>query len=149
MTVRDAFKFTLSGTDVVAARLRDFPPNLQKKALPRAAREAMKIVRDAARANARRLDDPNTDQQFWRLIQTRRGRYSHPGIRMRVGVVGGAISSKSKAHPWYWRLVELGSETKPARPFMRPALETNAKAVADRLARILSVELDILAATER
>lgn len=147
--MRDAFKFSITGAEATARRLRDLPPALHKKGLPKAARRAMKIVQDAARAAARGLDDPNTDQKFWRLIQIRKGRLRGPGVRMRVGVVGGAISSKSKTHPWYWRLVELGTETQPAQPFMRPALETNAQAVADRFARELNVELDILAATER
>lgn len=147
--MRNSFSFSIHGSDAVAARLRDFPPKLQKKGLPRAARAAMTIVRDAARASARALDDPTTPQHFWRLIQIRRGKLRGPGVRMRVGVLGGAISSKSKAHPWYWRLVELGTETQPARPFMRPALETNAKAVADRFTRELNVELDILGVTEQ
>jgi HK97 gp10 family phage protein len=147
--VRNTFKFSIAGADAAAARLRDLPPKLHKKGLPRAARAAMKIVQDAARASARGLDDPTTDQKFWRLIQIRKGRLRGPGVRMRVGVVGGAISSRSKTHPWYWRLIELGTETQPAKPFMRPALETNAKAVADRFARELNVELDILSATER
>lgn len=147
--MRDSFQFALTGIDATVARLRAIPPDLHKKGLPKAARTAMKIVRDAARNSARSLDDPTTDQKFWRLIQTRRGRLRGPGVRMRVGVVGGAISAKAKTHPWYWRLVELGTETQPARPFMRPALENNARVVADRFARELNVELDILAATER
>lgn len=147
--MRNSFKFSISGTADVSSRFDSYPPAMQKKALPKAARAAMKIVQDAARASARSLDDPETERKFWRLIQIRRGRHRGPGVRMRVGVVGGALSAKSKQHPWYWRLIELGTETMPARPFLRPALETNAKAVADRLASQLAVELDKLAVNGR
>lgn len=149
MTVADEFTFTLSGTDKVMRRLRDFPPKLQKKGLRRAARVSMNIVRDAARAAARQFDDASTERKIWRLITVREGREREPGIRMRVGVAGGARSSRSKVPPWYWRLIEMGTEEHPARPFMRPALENNAQAVAERFERELNVELDIIAATER
>lgn len=145
----DEMTFTMTGTDKVMRRLRDFPPKLQKKGLRRAARVSMNIVRNAARAAARQFDDPSTQTQIWRLIIVREARGREPGIRMRVGVAGGARSSRSKVPPWYWRLIELGTEEQRARPFMRPALENNAEAVADRFERELNVELDIIAATER
>lgn len=147
--MRDSFQFSIEGAEGTARRLHEIPRNLQKKGLPRAARKAMTIVRNAARATARGFDNSETHQEIWRLIQIRKGKLRGPGIRMRVGILGGAVSAKSKLHPWYWRLLELGSEHMPARPFMRPALETNAKAVADRFVRELNVELDILSDTER
>lgn len=145
----NAFQFSLSGARDVQFRMQDLPGRLQKKGLRRAARVAMKIVQNAARVQAQQFDDPASERQIWKLIQIREGRRLKDGIVMRVGVAGGARSSPSKSHPWYWRLIELGTETTPARPFMRPALENNAQAVGDRLARELSAELDILAATER
>lgn len=147
--MRNSFTFSLDGIEATTARLRGFPEKLQKKGLRRAARVAMTIVRDAARASARQFDDPSSKPQIWKLIQIRQGRRIPDGIVMRVGVAGGARSSRSKDPPWYWRLIELGTETQAARPFMRPALENNARAVADRFARELRVELDIIAATER
>lgn len=143
------FTFQLTGADRVARRLRDFPPKLQKKGIRRAARVSMKIVQSAARAGAKGFDDPSTESQIWRRIIIREGRMPEPGVRMRVGVAGGARSSRSKDPPWYWRLIELGTERQRARPFMRPALENNAEAVADRFARELNAELDIISATER
>lgn len=143
------FTFQLTGAQRVMQRLREFPPKLQKKGIRRAARVSMKIVQDSARSAAKAFDDPETNVQIWRLIVIRDGKMREPGIRMRVGVAGGARSSRSKDPPWYWRLIELGTERMRARPFMRPALESNAEAVAERFERELNVELDILAATER
>lgn len=142
----DEIAFTLTGAESTVRRLREFPPKLQRKALRRSARAAMRIVQKAARANAKRIDDPETGPQIWREIRIQTGRMREPGVMMRVGVAGGAKSAKSKSPPWYWRLVELGTENTRAQPFMRPALENNAQAVADTFVRETNAEIDKLVA---
>lgn len=141
----EGVSFRLSGAENIGRRLRQFPAKLQRKGLKRAGRAAMRIVQKAARTNARQFDNPETGNPIWRLITLRAGRMREPGVMMRVGVAGGAVSSRSKTHPWYWRLLELGTAHIRARPFMRPALENNAQAVAEKFTRETSAEIDKLA----
>jgi HK97 gp10 family phage protein len=104
----------------------------------------MTIVRDAARDTAKLFDDPETDMSVWRRITVRDGRRRADAFVTRVGVAGGARSSRSKDPPWYWRLVEFGTEKTLAQPFMRPALDNNAEAVAARFTRELNAQIDKL-----
>ena len=142
----DGVEFKLTGAEALQRKLHNFAPKFQRKGLRTAARKAMQPVRRAARANARAVDDPDTANHIWKLITLRAGRMREPGVIMRVGVIGGAVSSESKQPPWYWRLVELGTETMRAQPFMRPALDNNYAAVADTFVREANAELDKLAA---
>lgn len=140
----DGIEFKLSGADAVRRRLRTFEPKLRRKALRSAARSAMKIVQQAASANAKQFDDPDTPPQIWRLIKIQVGKMKEPGVIMRVGIQGGARSRKDKNFPWYWRLIELGSEKMRARPFLRPAMENNAQAVASKFVSELNAQMDKL-----
>lgn len=138
-------EWEIKGAAEVLKRMREFAPRLQKRGARRAARRAMTVVRDAARATARQFDDPNTPGQIWKLIaiaESSRQSKAVGGVVMRVGIRGGARSAKDKSHPWYWRLRELGSEKQRAQPFLRPALENQATAVADRLVSELNKALD-------
>jgi HK97 gp10 family phage protein len=144
--VANDFEFDIRGDRAVLQRLREFPPKLRKKGLRRAARVAMKVVQDDARATARAFDDPNTPPMIWKLIIIREARIRESGVRMRVGIAGGAKSQRAKDHPWYWRLLELGTERMRAQPFLRPALENNAQAVGERFANELNAEIDKLVA---
>lgn len=140
-----AEQFQIHGADALLKRMREFAPALQRRGARRATRRAMTIVRDAAKSNARAIDDPNSPQQIWKLIaiaESSRQSKRVGGVVMRVGVRGGARSSKNREHPWYWRLIELGTETQRARPFLRPALENNQNAVSERLISELNKALD-------
>ena len=109
----------------------------------------MNIVRDAARANARAFDDPETKEAIWKRIVTqesRRRSTGFDGIIMRVGVRGGARSSKSRTPPWYWRLKEFGAEHMEAEPFMRPALAENIDQVTNTMVSESIKEIDKLLA---
>lgn len=140
------FEVDVRGDRSVIRRLREFPPKLRKKGLRRAARVAMKIALDDARATARAFDDPNTPQMIWKLIVIKEARIRESGVRMRIGIAGGARSQRSKDFPWYWRLLEFGTERMRAQPFLRPALENNAQAVGERFANELNAEIDKLVA---
>jgi HK97 gp10 family phage protein len=121
-------------------RLRDIEAKIAKKALRTAARKGMTIVRDEVKANA--PEDTSTDADNIKTkthiaLQTsfRRG-----VLAVRVGVRGGA--KKNPDTPYYWRMVEFGTQHIAAKPFMQPALENNAEAVIDRIAEELRRELD-------
>lgn len=139
--------FTLTGVDDVVKRLRELPVKLQKKGLRTAARKAMRIVRDEARAKAAEFDDPETPQDIARLItiqESARRSKREGGVVMRVGVRGGAVSAKDRSHPWYWRFKEFGNSNQAADPFMRPALANNIDAVTDKFGAEINLELDKL-----
>ena len=136
-------EFKIDGAEQVLKRMREFAPALQRRGARRATRRAMTIVRDAARANARALDDPKSPEKIWKQIaiaESSKQSKKVGGVVMRVGVRGGA--RKGMSDVWYWRLVELGTEKTRARPFMRPALENNANTVADRLVSELNLAID-------
>lgn len=141
------FEFTFV-TDDALKRLRSFGRKTERSAARKAARQGMNIVRNAARKNARALDDPDTKLRIWRDIVTQESRRQSKavgGVVMRVGVRGGARGADRPYHtPWYWRLQELGTQHHRAQPFMVPALEQNAEAVGKKVADVLNAEIDKL-----
>jgi HK97 gp10 family phage protein len=172
MADRIEISIDVKGFSGVIDRMKDFPDRFQQKAARRAARKGMNLVRNAARAKAKTLDEPESKEKIWKNIVTnesgRRGR-AIGGIVMRVGVRGGALAypahtfgrgaafqsrRKSRArkppapHPGgdtrYWRHLEFGTRFLQARAFMLPALMNNAQAVADKIATELNIELDKL-----
>ena len=112
----------MAGVEVEITGLDDVVNRLQRLANPRktksiarkAARQAMNIVRDAARNNAKAIDDPETSEKIWKNIKVSAGKTRNPNeIKMRVGVDGGAsqnantdraaLSKLSGGNTTYWR----------------------------------------------
>jgi HK97 gp10 family phage protein len=145
-----ANEFSITGIDTLFSRLRAIPVKLQRKGAKAAARKAMRVVRDAARREAQRIDDPETRERIHKNIviqDSPRGGRRVGGVVMRVGVRGGARSTRVKApqnrdNPGgdtrHWRYVEFGTEDTPAHPFLRPAIANNANQVLD----VLVIELE-------
>ncbi|WP_447651559.1 HK97-gp10 family putative phage morphogenesis protein [Pseudomonas abietaniphila] len=146
-------EFRLLGVDGVVSKMRGLAPKLQRSGLKKAARRAMNIVRDSAKAKAKSLDDPETAEKIWKNIVTQDSpkEGTHVGgVVMRVGVRGGAGSNQhsksASGNPGgdtrHWRYIEFGTEHNPAAPFMRPALSENIGPVTDRFATELNSEID-------
>lgn len=138
-------RFDIKGAETTLARMRNLAKNVQRRGARKAARAGMAIVRDAARAGAREWDDPNTPTNIAKLItiaESSRQSRRVGGVVMRVGVRGGAKSSKSRLHPWWWRLLEFGTSKMRARPVMRQALSNNVGAVTDKVVAVLNAEID-------
>ena len=140
MTGMDQFKQKMG-------RLRN--PKKAKSIARKAARQAMNIVRDSARVNARAIDDPETAEKIFKNISVAAGRSRDPNvIVMRVGVRGGASFSNknppklSGGDTRHWRWVEFGSANNIAVPFMRPALARNIQQVTDKFAQVFNTEID-------
>lgn len=152
-------KFT--GSDEVKRKLDILKdPKAAKRIARRSARKAMNIVRDAARQNAKAIDDLDTDEMIWKNISTQGGKTrDRNAIKMRVGVRGGAKipytnndenrrsgrvgkSYQLEGSTWYWRLVEFGTSRSLAFPFMRPALATNIDAVTTKFAEEFKLGVD-------
>lgn len=143
----------MRGLEGVVQKMKTLPGKLQRSGLRKAARRAMNIVRDAAKANAKALDDPKTAEKVWKNIATqesaKRSR-QEGGVVMRVGVRGGAGSNQhskeAAGNPGgdtrHWRYIEFGTEHTPAAPFMRPAFQSNVQSVTDKFASELMKEID-------
>jgi HK97 gp10 family phage protein len=147
------FEIKITGARDLIDRMSKLPDKLQKKGAVAAARKAMRLVVNAARAEARNLDDPETREIIPKNIVSQnspKGGRRIGGVVMRVGVRGGAAYSeqmKAKAasnpggYTWYWRFLELGTGQITAEPFLLPAMERNAQAVESTLAAELEAQL--------
>src|SRR5690606_7611388 len=105
-------------------------------------------------------DDPETREMIWKNVAVAGGGSRREkrvgGVMMRVGVRGGAKSYRnksgtyhvggSKGNPggdtWHWRLLEFGTSTMAAQPYMRPAMNSEAGRAAQVVIEALNVEFD-------
>ncbi|WP_180007720.1 HK97-gp10 family putative phage morphogenesis protein [Acinetobacter sp. YH16057] len=140
----------IEGLDQVQEKLKRLGnPRLMKNAARRSARKAMAIVRDAARVNAKAIDDPETVEKIWKNIAVSGGKSRNSNeIVMRVGVRGGASFSNpvppnlSGGDTRHWRFKEFPTANSMGVPFMRPAMSNNIQKVTDKFSQVFSVELD-------
>lgn len=156
----------IEGLDDVTAKMRELSnPRKQKNAATRSARKAMAVVRKAAVANAKALDDSNSPERIWKNIQVKASKTKQGFVLMKVGVRGGAMSyanttanrrqnrvgqtyatAGSKENPggdtFYFRFLEFGTSKAPATPFLRPALNNNMEAVQSSFVDDFSAQLD-------
>jgi HK97 gp10 family phage protein len=132
----DTLEFSLIGLDSLLGKLDAVAQDVKYKGGRSALRKAAQVVRDAARANALAIDDPETAANISKNIVERWAskRFKQTGdLAFRVGVMGGAGGNKSGAEQSglpggdtrHWRYVEFGTEDTPANPFFRRALEEN------------------------
>ena len=143
--------------DEIINKMSTFTSKLQRRGVGQAARKAMNIVRESARAKAKQFDDPATPESvIWKNIVTQQGgrraaRMARADLIMRVGVRGGAKDPQTgdpKA-TFHWRFIEFGTSKIAARPFMRPALAENAQKVSDTFTAELRKAVDRIASTGR
>jgi len=153
--------FQLHGLDKALATMRGLSPQLRKKAARAALRKSALVVRNAARANASRLDDPATANNIAKNVDMAfAGRFFKQtgDLKFRVGVRGGArVYGKTRDNvrsgragqkyatggsTFYWRFLEFGTQKMAARPFMRPALEANVAKATDVFINELNKQLD-------
>lgn len=149
----DGISVRLQGLKAATDKMVGLAPKLRRSGLRKAARQAMNIVRDDAKARARALDDPETAEKVWKNIVTqesaRQGR-REGGVVMKVGIRGGASSNQhskdASGNPGgdtrHWRYLEFGTQYTPPVPFMRPAFSTNVNAVTDRFVQVFVQEID-------
>lgn len=160
---------SIQGLDEVLRKMRLLPERIGRNAMRRSLRKGANIIRDAARNNAKRIDDAYTRQQIWKNIAVAGGGAKREkqigGVMMRVGVRGGAkqyVKNKenvrkrragtsyetggSSGNPggdtWYWRLVEFGTSKMRAQPFLTPAGAEKATAAVNAIVADLNVQID-------
>lgn len=162
-------QFNIQGLDQLQSKLERLNnPRKVKSMVRKSLRQAANIVRDAARARARLIDDPDTRDMIYKNIVVRTGRIKGDAVRDRVGVLGGAsfgdgkttiltnkqmknfvgpmptekVIGLSGGDTRHWRYLEFGAATTPATPFMRPALANNIQPVTDKFVQMLNDEID-------
>jgi HK97 gp10 family phage protein len=143
----DGLDVKFTGLEELRGKLQELSKDIQFKGGRYALRKAAQVVRDAARANAMRIDDPGTSESIAKNITERwNGRLNKAtgDLGFRIGVAGGAkgyaaasgeVQGKGKGNPggdtFYWRFVEFGTKNAAARPFLRPAMTENTQAATD------------------
>ncbi|WP_111860704.1 HK97-gp10 family putative phage morphogenesis protein [Acinetobacter sp. CFCC 10889] len=149
-----SIQFQIHGLENLQSKLEQLNnPRKVKSAIRKALRQGANVVRDAARSNAKAIDDPETKEKIWRNIAVQGGKSKNKDVLvMRIGVKGGAsmnqhsnastLASMSGGNTTYWRWIEFGSVNNPAVPFMRPALSNNIQPVTNKVVQILNDEID-------
>lgn len=165
-------KFEIKGISELKARVESLNHDMRMKGGRAALRKAAQLVRDQARNNARRLDDPATSDQIYKNIVERwSSRYNKRtgDLMFRVGVLGGVFgkltgdeggvygdkfTKKTRkkgavlvgpgGDTRHWGYLEFGTEKLPARPFLRPAMEGSFDAIASVFVRQYNLSLDKL-----
>lgn len=146
-------EFKIEGLDPVIRKLRALPEKFGKRGMRRALRKGANVVRNAARNNAKQIDDPETRERIWKNIAVQGGGARRErqagGPMMRVGVRGGARPLKRGTETGlpggdttHWRFIEFGTANNAAQPFMRPALANNVDAATNAIVAAAKVELD-------
>lgn len=145
-------QWDLKGFDNVIKKMRALPVALRGKPGRSALGSAARVVTNAAKENALRVDDAETGRRIAdNVVQRFRSRhYKRTGdLMVSVGVATdhgripkGNPDTGPKGNTPHWHLLELGTEQAKAQPFLRPALENNIGTVESVLAQKLEQQLD-------
>lgn len=147
------FNVDVNGLAEIERKLKLLPERIGNNAMRRALRNGANVIRDAVRANAKRIDDPETREAIYKNIAVagggRRRERQAGGVMMRVGVRGGARPLKKGAdtglpggNTTHWRFVEFGTSEARAQPFMRPAAASSANAAYQAVVAAAPAEID-------
>ena len=147
----DGFEVKIDGLDELQGKLKSLSDDMQFKGGRFALRRAAQILRDKARQNAGRVDNPQTAENIEaNIVERWNGRvFRQSGdLGFRVGVLGGArgfaaasgeVKGTGSGNPggdtYYWRFLEFGTAKMAAQPFMRPAADQAAGDVVDEFVR--------------
>lgn len=127
----DGVNYEMTGLPELLGKLEALEFDIKRKGGRFALRRAAQVLRDQARANAERVDDPRSPERIAENIVERwSGRtFRKTGNMMfRVGVMGGAggsakssdLSGLPGGDTRHWRMLEFGTEHMPAQPIFRP-----------------------------
>jgi HK97 gp10 family phage protein len=127
----DGANYDMTGLPELLGKLEALEFDIKRKGGRFALRRAAQVLRDQARANAERVDDPSTSETIAaNIVERWSGRtFKKTGNMMfRVGVMGGAGGSAQPSSladlpggdTRHWRQLEFGNERMPAQPIFRP-----------------------------
>lgn len=147
----DGFDVKLEGLEELQGKLKSLSDDMQLKGGRFALRRAAQVLRDKARQNAGRVDDPETTENIEaNIVERWNGRlFRQSGnLGFRVGVLGGAkgyaaasgeVKGAGTGNPggdtFYWRFLEFGTAKIEAKSFMRTAADQSAGDVVDEFVR--------------
>ena len=128
---RDGVSYDMTGLPELLGKLEAVEFDIKRKGGRFALRRAAQVLRDQARSNAERVDDPRSAANIAaNIVERWSGRtFKKTGNMMfRVGVLGGAGGSADSAsladNPGgdtrHWRFLEFGTEKTAAQPIFRP-----------------------------
>jgi HK97 gp10 family phage protein len=142
----------MTGEGEILRKLKKLSNRSGLNAMRRALRKGANLVRDVARQNAKRIDDPVSAADISKNIAVQAGgkrrERQYGGAVMRVGVRGGARFRKGGAeglsggNTTHWRYLEFGTSQTRAQPFMRPAAASSAGQAAEVVGASALQELD-------
>ncbi len=148
----DDIQFSITGLDSLLGKIDNIKQETRRKTGRAALRKAALLVRDAAKANAGRVNDPKTEPNIAENIAARFSNKYHKrtgNLMWRIGVMGGAGGGKKGSldglpgkDTRHWRFKEFGTEKMAADPFMRPALESNIGEATDTFVREFEKGID-------
>lgn len=148
-----AVELNIEGMDQFKRKIEQLSnPKKVKQIARKAGRQAMNLVRDAARANAKMIDDPETAEKIHKNIVTQGGKSRNSNeVVIRVGIRGGAAMNKSSnrkalsglsgGNTTYWRFIEFGTSLIQAFPFMRLALSRNIGKATTKFVQVFDAEI--------
>jgi len=172
----DGADYSVYGLAEVLGKFEALEYDIKRKGGRFALRRAAQVLRDQARANAARVDDPQTRENISENIVIRwSGRtFKKTGNMMfRVGVMGGAKSygntkdnvrkrrvgqsyavGGDKGNPggdtFYWRFLEFGTKFMPAQPIFRQVPGQAGQQAVDEFIKQYSKKIDrVLKAANR
>jgi len=133
--------YKVEGLDELLSKLKTVDHDMSHKGGRFALRKAAQVIRDQVKANASRIDDPQTAADIAKNVVERwSGRtFKRTGnLMFRVGIMGGAGGNKpSEAfanNPGldtrHWRYLEFGTQSTPANPFFRRAMDKGQEATS-------------------
>lgn len=166
-----AFTVKMNGVEELSKKLEGLKYDMARKGGRFALRKAAQVIRDQARNNAQRVNDPETAATISRNITERwasRFAKSSGDLMFRVGIQGGVFGKLqgditgaygdkfTKAtrkrgaingdlpggDTRHWGYLEFGTEKMAARPFMVPAMEQAAQAATDKFIATYTLALD-------
>lgn len=142
----------IEGLEGIEKKLKELPQKFAYRGMRRALRRGANVIRDAARNNAKRFDDPLTKEAIYKNVAVMGGgarrEKAAGGPIMRVGMRGGArFNASASGLPGgnttgYWRFLEFGTSDQSAQPFLRPALPSSAESALAVIVSSASDELD-------
>jgi len=140
------------GLDQISKKLKLLPDRFAARGMRRALRKGANVIRNAARNNAKRFDDPLTKEAIYKNVAVMGGSSRREkaagGPIMRVGMRGGARFNPTAGNlpggntTGYWRFLEFGTADQAAQPFLRPALTSSASAALAAIVEAADGELD-------
>lgn len=131
------------GLDALKAQLDELGAVLAGKALAQAARKAFAPVLAAAQARAP-VDTGLLRDSIKIAVQRPKNGDTVVVVGLKVAAAKGALKlgRKTLSPHWRWHFVELGTRNMAAKPFLRPALDSQAQAVVSSLTTELRASID-------